>query len=163
MTDTGEARPPRRRWLVVVLTVSLALNLFLLGIIAGTVVMIRNEAGPQDRFERIVHRLDLKPDQMTAFRHFQATLRSGGHAMREADMKVWTQIGNPATTNAQIGPLLDRTVQNRDNFQRQLAAAAGQFFTSLTPAQRSAFVSQVRAGHRHRGPWLWWVRPSPHH
>ena len=152
MSDAAGARPSRRRWLIVALTVSLAVNLFLIGGIAGTLTLIRAEIGPPGPLERVARRLNLDPAQEAAFRHLQTTMLQSGRAMRQANGKIWSALAAPATGTAKIGALLDQGVANKTAFEKNMAAAFGQFLMALTPAQRTEFITRLEALHR-RGPF----------
>jgi uncharacterized membrane protein len=152
MTAADGIRPARRRWLIGALVVSLAVNLFLIGVAVGTIALVRAESGPPGWLARVAERLQLTPAQLEAFRHFQAVARQHGHAMRETNGKIWATLGDPATKPDQIAGLIDESVKNRTQFQQEVATAFGQFLTSLTPEQRARFISGARAAHRFRGP-----------
>lgn len=153
MTDTG-GRPPRRRWLIVIVAVSLALNLFFIGATAGTAIMMREQKAPGGRFERIAGKLQLDQGQQALFHAFMTVMRQGGKTMREANLAIWLQIGDSTLDKAKIGPLLDKSVRNRGAFQEEVAAALAQFLDGLTPAQRARFVEASRNENQQqqRGP-----------
>ncbi|HEX4112384.1 MAG TPA: periplasmic heavy metal sensor [Stellaceae bacterium] len=153
MTDVAGARPPRRRWPVIVaLTVSVALNLFFVGVIAGSMSVLHHGGNVHDRFEQIVGEMALSPGQRAAFRDFQATLRQHGAAMHRANMAIWSKIADPSTGQDQIAALLDSTVQNRTKFQQDVVASLEKFLAALTPEQRAAFVSKARNTPHPHGP-----------
>jgi uncharacterized membrane protein len=155
MTDAAGTSPSRRRWLIVALTVSVALNLFLIGVFAGH--MHRHHGpppqamAPRERFEHIADNLGLNDAQKAAFGQFETVLRQHGATMRRANMADWAKIAEPATGPDQIAPLLADTVKNRTAFQQEVAAAMGKFLASLTPAQRASFIEEARSTGRH-GP-----------
>jgi uncharacterized membrane protein len=152
MSVAAGTKPSRRWWLIVVLTLSLALNLFFIGVIVGTAAEMR-AGGPAERFERIGARLQLNPDQEAALRAFLVTLRQRGRATREVNMSVWKQLGDPALDKAQIPTLLEKSVQNRADFQAALATALGQFLETLSAEQRAAFVTGTAGENQPRGPF----------
>ncbi|HEY5208352.1 MAG TPA: hypothetical protein VIJ42_02785 [Stellaceae bacterium] len=153
MSDAAGTRASRRGWLFfAVLTISLALNLFFLGVIAGSLPAMHHEGRGHDRFERIVGGMALSPPQLAAFRDFQKILRQHGAAMHRANMGVWTKIADPATGQDQLAPLLDSAVKNRDDFQHDVSGALTKFLGLLTPAQRAEFVREARATPHPHGP-----------
>jgi uncharacterized membrane protein len=148
--DAG-TKPSRRWWLIVILTVSLALNLFFIGAIAGSAAQMK-AGGPGERFERIGARLQLNPDQQAALRQFLVTLRQRGKVTRETNLAIWKQLGDPALDQAQIPAMLDKSVPSRNAFQTALASALGQFLQGLTPEQRSAFIAGMAVENQPHGP-----------
>jgi uncharacterized membrane protein len=146
MSDAAGTHPSRRRWLIVVVAVSIALNLFFVGMVAGHFrhrhrLVVMNQ---RERFERIAADLNLNDIQTAAFRQFQTTMRTNGAAMRAANAAAWARIGDPATSPDQITTLLASTVKNRTEFQQDIANAMGKFLASLTPTQRATFVDEAR-------------------
>lgn len=151
MTDAAGTPPSRRRWLLVALTVSVAINLFLLGMIAGH--MHHHPPPPlgqRERFEHIAGRLGLNDSQKADFEQLEGTMHRNGAAIRAANLAAWAKVGDPATTPDQIGTLLQDSVKNRIAFQADMAAAMAKFLASLTPQQRATFVDQARNAGRHR-------------
>jgi uncharacterized membrane protein len=151
MTDVAGTPPSRRRWLIVALTVSVALNLFLLGVIAGH--MHHRPPPPlamRERFERIANRLAMNDTQKQAFQQFEATLRRNGAAMRASNLAAWAKIGDPTVAPDQIAPLLTDAVKTKAQFQQENAALFAKFLATLTPDQRATFVDEARNSGRHR-------------
>jgi uncharacterized membrane protein len=152
MTDAVGTRPSRRRWLIVALTVSVALNLFFVGLIAGHVR--RHHPPPtlaqRERFEHIANELGLNDTQRATFQTFQSAMRQHGAAMRAANTATWAKIADPATPPDQIPSLLGGTVKNRTEFQQTVADTLGKFLATLTPDQRATFVEEARNPGRHR-------------
>ena len=146
MSDAAGTHPSRRRWLIVVVAASLALNLFFVGMVAGHFRHRHRLAAPnpRERFERIAADLKLNDAQMAAFQHFQTTLRTNGAAMRAANAAAWARMADPATSPDQITELLNSTVKSRTEFQQDVANAMGKFLASLTPAQRADFIDKAR-------------------
>ncbi len=146
MTDAVGTRPSRRRWLIVALTVSVALNLFFIGMIAGH--MRGHRPAPpfaqRERFEHIIDGLGLNDTQRAAFQKFQSAMRQHGAAMRAANTVTWAKIADPATPPDQIPTLLGGTVKNRTEFQQDVADTLGKFLATLTPDQRTRFVEEAR-------------------
>jgi hypothetical protein len=152
MSEAAGTTPSRRRWLNVVLTVSLAVNLFLIGGIAGTMTLMRAEMAPGRPLERAAVPMKLDAAQDAAFRNLQTVMRQRGRAMRQANQTLWTALADPSTGNDKIAGLLDEGVRNKTGFENDTATAFGQFLTSLTPTQRTEFIGRLRALHRSHGP-----------
>lgn len=151
MTDVAGTPPSRRRWLLVALTVSVALNLFLLGVIAGHMHHgPPPQLGQRERFERIAGRLGLNGAQNTAFQQFEGTMRRNGAAMRAASAATWAKIGDPGTEPGQIAALIQETMKARTQFQQDTATAFGTFLSTLTARQRATFVDEARKPGHHR-------------
>lgn len=161
MSEVAGARPTRRRGLIIALTVSLAVNLFLIGGIAGTIHLIRAEMGPRRFLEHAAATLHLTPDQQAALQHFQATMRERGRVMRHSNHEVWRALADPSTGNDKVAGLLDQGLANKTAFEKDMTTAFGQFLTSLTPAQRAEFISRVEAQRRYHGPFNLFKR-RPH-
>lgn len=152
MTDAAGASPPRRRWLIVALTVSLAFNLFLVGVFAGHIHRHPHLTPLRfhEQLQHIADGLNLSDAQKAAFARLEKTMRQGGLQMRRSNMAAWAKIGDPATPSGQIGDLIDGTVKSRTAFQQDVAEAFGKFLATLTPEQRANFVDEMRIpGHRH--------------
>lgn len=152
MTDVVGTRPSRRRWLIVALTVSVALNLFFIGMIAGH---MHGRHPPQpfaqrERFEHIAAELGLNDTQHAAFQKFELAMRQRGAAMRAANAAVWAKIADPATPPDQIPAMLGSTVKTRTELQQEMADTLGKFLATLTPDQRATFVDEARNPSRHR-------------
>ena len=152
MTDAAGTSPSRRRWLFVALTVSAALNLFFIGMLAGGLAIMQRPPPQRDRLEQITARMRLNPAQEMAFHQFQKTTRQPAVRMHHTMVVIWTQLANPATAADQIAPLLNQTVQIRTAFQQDVATALGKFLASLTPEQRVTFIHESRAAPHPNGP-----------
>jgi uncharacterized membrane protein len=152
MSDAAGTQPSRRRWLLIALTVSLAFNLFLVGVFAGHMHTRHGPPmGPHERFAHIAAELGLNDTQKAAFGQFETVLRQHGGTMHRANMAAWAKIADPATGADQIAALLSGTVKNRTEFQQDVADAMGKFLASLTPQQRASFIAAAREPwHRHR-------------
>jgi len=151
MTDAAGASPPRRRWLIVALTVSLALNLFLVGVFAGHVHRHPHLASmnQRERLQHIADGLSLNDAQKAAFAQLETAMRQHGAAMRRANMAAWAKVADPATPPDQIAALLAGSVKNRTAFQQEISDALGKFLATLTPEQRANFVDEMRIASRH--------------
>jgi len=144
-------RPARRPWVAIGLTISLAVNLFLLAAIAGTVVSTRTDRAEMGRFERVAHRLQLTDQQETALQQLLRTMREQGKSMRLANQALMDKIGEVNADKAQVEALLARTVRNRTNFQMETASDLSQFILSLSAEQRAKFIEGLRTESQERG------------
>lgn len=152
MTDAAGTGSSRRRWLIVALTVSVALNLFFVGVIAGH-VHFRHPPPPlaqRERFEHIAGDLGLNDTQLAAFQQFQSAMRLHGASMRATNSAIWAKIADPTTAPDQIRGLLSGTVKSRAEFQQDTADALAKFLSSLTPDQRATFIEEARTPGDHR-------------
>jgi len=143
---------PRQRWLVILLTVSLALNLFFVAGVAGTAIMVSSPVTPHERFEQIAAQLQLEQDQRKAFDAFTATMRQNEKALRDTTQHIWGELEQPNLDQARIGPLLNQTAENRADYQKAYAASLKHFMMTLTPQQRTRFIQLTRAVPERRGP-----------
>jgi Spy/CpxP family protein refolding chaperone len=133
-----------RSWAGMALTVSLALNVFFLAVIGGTVVAIRAQHSDLSPFERVALRLQLNDQQLAALHQLVQTMHEQGQAMRTANQALMQQIGEVNVDKKEVESLLARTVRNRTNFQMGTASDLSLFILSLTPEQRAKFVEGLR-------------------
>ncbi len=153
MSDAGVTQPRHSRGLVVVLTLSLVVNVFLIATIAGTVVSARADRGGGSRFENAATGLQLDPSQQTALRQYMQVLRQRTKAIHDVNQLQWTQLCDADTDKSQIGPLLSKAVQSRMTYQDEVATSLTAFLSTLTPPQRAAFIEALRSENQPgRGP-----------
>jgi len=152
MSDAVGTRRSRLRWWLGALALSLALNLFFLGMVAGHFRHRHRLAAlsQRERFERIAADLNMNDTQTAAFQQFQTILRVDGAQMRSANASSWARMADPATTPDQITALLTGTVKKRTEFQQHAADAMAKFLATLTPAQRATFIDEGRNAGRSR-------------
>jgi len=143
---------PRQRFLIIMLTVSLGLNLFLVAGVAGTAIMVSSPLTPRERFEQIAAQLQLEKDQRKAFDSFTSTMHQNEVTLRNATQHVWVELEQPNLDQARIGPLLNQTAENRADYQKVYAASLKHFMMTLTPQQRARFIELTRAAPEKRGP-----------
>lgn len=151
---------PRRRLLLALLVVSVALNLFF---VAGAAWTRWNSVqplpSPARRFQQMAAQLDLDPQQRITFRAYAAAMRARTERMQEQVAPLvngaWEEIAKPQADPAQITRLFDEAAEKRREFQREATAQTLDLLASLTPAQRSKFVEIVRE----RRPL--WMRAHP--
>ena len=141
---------PYLLWLI--LTLSLALNLFF---VAGALWIHFN--GPpvpnaDERLQRIGAQLGLDPHQKEAFEEYsqavharmQATRKAVGPLMHNA----WAEVAKPDADEAKVVELFDEAGQTRRSFMRELAPITLSFLAKLSPEQRAKFVELVQ-----QRPW----------
>ena len=143
----------RRRLVYGLLAVSLVLNLFF---VAGAAWSHFHRWQPaSERFRQIANELDLTPQQRAAFDRYFQTLRSRSLQIRAEVQPVmtaaWATIARPDAKEDQIMALFDEAAEKRRAFQRDTTAATLKFLATLSPEQRSKFVTLVR---ERRALWL---------
>lgn len=148
---TGSTGLRRRRLILAALAVSLVLNLCF---VAGAAWTRLNEPpAPGERFKAIAGELNLTATQSAAFDLYLKAIRERSREAR-ADIDpivaaAWTEIAKPHPDEAQIGRLFDQAAEKRRSFQRDGTTATLQFLTTLTPEQRTKFVTLVRERRAH--------------
>jgi uncharacterized membrane protein len=150
MSDPAGAAAPRRG-LVIGLVVSLAFNLFFIGILVGTSVMVHAGHGPSERVERMAARLQLDDQQRAAYMQFIETMRRGIKPLHDANLAVWSRIGDASANGSEIHGLLEQTIVNRHDYQERVADALDRFLTLLSPDQRARFVEASRTENQPSG------------
>ena len=141
---------PYLLWLI--LTLSLALNLFF---VAGALWIHFN--GPpvpnaEERLQRIGAQLGLDPHQKEEFEQYTEALRARMQAMRKAVgplmHNAWAEVAKPDADEAKVVELFDEAGQTRRSFMRELAPITLSFLAKLSPEQRAKFVELVQ-----QRPW----------
>jgi len=145
----ASARHPRQRLVVVALALSLALNVCFVG---GAVWARLNL--PLDRMDKahwmqaVASRLDLDPQQQTAFEEYSRTVHARSKQMHEEIdplfAEAWTEIGKPQPNEAQLGQDFDDALVKRRAFQHDVTAQTLTFLKVLSPEQRARFVEMAR-------------------
>ena len=143
----------RQRWPVVLLTFSIALNLFF---VAGAVwIHMHAPPTPAARFRQMSEELNLDPKQKAAFQDYVRALRAHGELIRQQTEPMigaaWTEMAKPQADQAKVMQLFDEAVEKRHQMQRELASQTFAFLALLSPEQRAKFVTIWR---EHRGPLL---------
>jgi Spy/CpxP family protein refolding chaperone len=142
---------PYLLWLV--LTLSLALNLFFV----GGALWIRFNGPPvpmnaEERLHRIGAQLGLDAQQKEAFEQYSQTLRTRMHLMRKAVEPMmhnaWAEVAKPDADEAKVVELFDEASQTRRSFMRELAPITLSFLSKLSPEQRAKFVELIQ-----QRPW----------
>ena len=141
---------PYLLWLI--LTLSLALNLFF---VAGALWIHFN--GPpvpnaEERLQRIGAQLGLDPHQKEEFEQYTEALRARMQAMRKAVgplmHNAWAEVAKPDADEAKVVELFDEAGQTRRSFMRELAPITLSFLAKLSPEQRAKFVELIQ-----QRPW----------
>ena len=138
-------------WLI--LTLSLALNLFFM---AGALWVHFN--GPpvpmnaEERLQRIGAQLSLDPQQTKAFQQYSQAIRTRMQAMHKAVdplmHNAWAEVAKPDADEAKVVQLFDEAGQTRRGLMRELAPVTLSFLAELSPEQRARFVQLVQ-----QRPW----------
>ena len=140
----GTAGQPGKkgRLVKVVLALSLALNIFFIGGLVYTKIVMEHWRRPP--LLALANELKLTPDQRKTFREFAQAVRTGGMALREANSKlgaqIWDELSKPQPDQDKIAQVLTQVADNRRNFQAIVAKALLPFLESLTPEQRAKFI-----------------------
>jgi Spy/CpxP family protein refolding chaperone len=146
---------PRRRLILTLLTLSVALNLFFVAGAAWMRLHGRAEGPtPEQRYQQMAAELDLDPQQRIGFDRYVAAMRARTANMREQVgpliAAAWQELGKPQADQAQVMRLFDEAAEKRREFQREATTQTLAFLAVLSPAQRSKFVAIARD---RRAPW----------
>ena len=146
---------PKRRLLLALLALSVALNLFFVGGALWIRLHSPAEWGSQEqRYRRMAAELDLDTQQRAGFDRYVAAMRSHTDRMRaEVSPLVataWDEIGKPQADTEQVTRLFDEAAEKRREFQREATSQTLAFLSVLSPAQREKFIAIART---HRYPW----------
>jgi Spy/CpxP family protein refolding chaperone len=149
------SRPwPYRRLVLAVLAVSVALNLFFVAGAAWTHIQSPPPWSYEERYQRIASELDLNPQQRSSFDRYAAALRTRGENMRQQvaplTAAAWAEAAKPDADPAQVLRLFDEALDKRRQFQHAALANMLDFLATLSPEQRSKFVTLSR---ERRGSW----------
>lgn len=160
MTSLADGRATlvsRGRLLWLALIVSLAINAFIVGLAVWWVTAER--MNPAQRFQQIVHELNLSDDQRDAFQQFIIAARRGTRQLHDNNQplleKVWQELSKPQPDQQLIAKLVDEATQNRRAYQKTMTAALTQFLGDLSPDQRTQFIGLTE---RHHDPAAWRLR-----
>jgi Spy/CpxP family protein refolding chaperone len=159
---------PRLPWIL--LAVSVALNVLLIGFGVGFLWHRPPEGGPlamdrQQRVEAVTRELGLQPQQREAFRQFVQHTQQAQRALREKNQPILEatrrELIKPTPDEAALDRLFGEVTANRRAFQDETSHAMRQFLTTLTPEQRDGFLrlwrDRVERGGGPGGP----RRPAP--
>ena len=143
----------RQRWPVILLSASLALNLFF---VAGAVwIHMHAPPTPAARFRQMAEELNLDAQQKAAFRDYVRAMRARAERIRQetepAVGAAWAELASPQADQAKVTQLFDDAFEKRHAMQRELASKTLAFLGLLSPEQRAKFVAIWR---EHRGPLI---------
>jgi uncharacterized membrane protein len=139
----GAPSPPssKGRLVKVALALSLALNVFFIG---GLVYGKFMRPGPGAPLIALGRELDLTPIQRGAFRDFIQATRSKGEALRQANLKlgtqVWDEISKPDPDKEKLATLIGQVADNRREYQAAVTSALITFLSTLDQERRRHFV-----------------------
>ncbi len=153
------AQPQRRRWLWAVATVSLALNLVVVGFIAGQ--MLRRGGferhGPHgyDHLRRIVLEdvadADRKRVEAILDRR-RADIRANRRARRAAFRRVGEAMRADPVDDGELRTAFDALLEVDNTARRTMANTATELAPYLSQRLRARIVRRLRRGMRRRGP-----------
>jgi Spy/CpxP family protein refolding chaperone len=140
---------PRRRLLVALLAISVALNLC---VVAGaTWSRLHAPPPPQafgDRLHRLADTLNLTPEQHVAFDRYVADMTARDDRMHQAiDPMIdatWNEIAKPAADQDHVLQLLDDAGNQRRAFMHEAVNSTLSVLATLTPDQRAKFITAER-------------------
>ena len=143
----------RQRWSVILLTISLALNLFF---VAGAVwIHLHAPPSPAARLREMADEMKLDAKQNAAFQDYIRALRARSELMRQATEPTigaaWAELAKPDADQARVIQLFDEATDKRRAMQRELTSQTFVFLALLSPEQRAKFATIWR---EHRGPLL---------
>jgi uncharacterized membrane protein len=144
----------RHHLLWIVVSLSLALNLFF---VAGALWTRLHAPAPltrEGRFDEMAAALALDPQQRQAFARYSETMRTRLLEMRDATQPLvraaWSEVAKPQADETKVTRLLDQAEQTRHGYLGEITAATIAFLKVLSPPQRAKFVKVA-----HQGPPPW--------
>lgn len=141
---------PSQRLVLMLLALSVALNLF----VVGGALWIRLHphavlSFEEKRFQRMARELDLAPEQRAGFDRYVAAMRARTQRMHQELAPLygaaWQEMAKPQPDEAQVMRLFDEATAKRREFQREATSQTLAFLAVLSPAQRSRFLAIVQA------------------
>lgn len=139
----GQSGKPGRL-MKVVLALSLALNIFFIGGLVYTKIVMEHGRGPNPPLQALASELNLTPEQRKTFREFVQVVRTRGMALREANMtlgtQIWDELSKPQPDPDKIAHDFAQVADNRRDFQTVVAKALLPFLEGLGPEQRAKFI-----------------------
>ena len=144
-TESGADTPKRRRWVLPVLVVSLALNLLFVGLVAGS-WWRHGPSGSRDRIitgavERLMQ--DLLKQHRESVRPVRQQLRDARDAAKEA---VLTEPFDEAKVQAALA----RFREIRTSQHKSMHAMVMDLMKQLTLEERKELLNHIQAGFRSR-------------
>jgi Spy/CpxP family protein refolding chaperone len=145
----------RRRVLLALLVVSLALNLCFIGGAAWIRIHhFHHGFGHGGHLHEMAATLNLDPQQRTAFDRYVHTIRTSAELMHEQIAPLiasaWDEVAKPQPDRARITQLFDEAAQQRRQFQSAASDATIAFLATLSSEQRAQFVALA---HRRQAAW----------
>ena len=139
---------PRSRILSAALAVSLVLNVLF---VAGA-VWSRIEQPParglDQRFERIGAQLEMDPGQRAAFNEFIAEMRTRRDKFQQRVVPLyrsaWEAAGKPVMDETKVRQSFEAAFDERLRLNHETTARMVEFLATLSPEQRSRFVTLAR-------------------
>jgi uncharacterized membrane protein len=152
----------RHHLLWVIVSLSLALNLFF---VAGA-LWTRLHAPPpltrEERFDKMAAVLALDAQQRQAFAQYSQTMHGRLLEMRDATQPLvraaWSEVAKPEADETRVMRLLDQAAQTRRGYLSEITAATIAFLKILSPEQRAKFVKSAN-----QGPPPWALQFQPRH
>ena len=149
MATAATARSwPYRRIVIAVLAISVVLNLLFVAGAVWTRMQEPPARGLEQRFQRIGAELDLDQEQRAAFNRFVASIRTRSDKVQQQVAPLyaaaWDEAGNPASEPAQVLQSFDKAFDKRQEINRETIAQTLDFLATLSPDQRSKFVTLAR-------------------
>jgi Spy/CpxP family protein refolding chaperone len=140
---------PRRRLLVAILAISVALNLC---VVAGALWSRLHGPPPtptfSERLRRLEASLDLTPAQHAAYDRYIADMTTRGDQMRQQIDPLfdaaWTEIAKPDADQARVLQLFDDASSHRRVFMHDAVSSTLSLLATLTPEQRAKFIADER-------------------
>jgi uncharacterized membrane protein len=150
----AEGKSIRHHLLWIVVSLSLALNLFF---VAGALWTRFHAPAPltrEQRLDEMEAALALNPPQREAFAQYSQTMRGQLEKMRDASFPLvhaaWAEVAKPQADETKVMQLLDQAAEVRRGYLNQITAATVVFLRLLSPQQRAKFVKLA-----HQGPPPW--------
>jgi uncharacterized membrane protein len=150
MTSAAATASARPRWRLVyaALAVSAVLNLLFVAGAVWTAMRTAPAHGFPQRLERIGNELDLDRQQRAAFDEFIAAMRVRSDRVQQQVSGLygaaWDEAGKPSAEPAQVLRLFDRAFDKRREINRETILQTLDFLATLSPEQRTRFVSLAR-------------------
>lgn len=149
MSAEAAARRWRPRWLLAVLALSLALNIFFVsGVFWARFHEHGRLPGAIAHFERVAHGLSLNDTQRAAFDRFVTTLEERTRSMHGASRmlidQAWDELAKPQPDEAALDRIFTEAAQSRHAYMADTSAALRSFLDTLSPEQRKHFIDLAR-------------------
>lgn len=159
--DTSKSAVRRRspRWVRILLVVSLAINLLVVGAIVGSFAHSGGGwSGPWGRWQsyRIIHNLpaDRRARVHEIWRSYRQKLRPKRAALKQAWGDVMKRLGEEPLDQKGVEAALERATKAELAVRRSLAPMIVGIAGELDSAQRRRFIKGFANRHRHRfGRW----------